>query len=221
MESGEINSHELLIFCGPYAHIGIYDSWLSDCLTANIFFPFFISKCAINLETTASGRRIKASHRSCIIISVIVSCCCRTCCCKAEKDFHTFPLPFKCPFYWGWEKTSKLNMPQNYGSTESVKVPTAPKLSFPGFILPLPMFPFFFFSTKFWKDFNELYLQPLSSLSIYICFQLPTWNQYWEVSWESLIPYITPSLLNTTFFFVIYYFNHWYHHLSTKPKVKF
>lgn len=73
LASGESNSHEFLVFCGPYAYIGINDSWLSDRLTANIFFPLLISKRAINLETTASGRRIKACHRSSVIISVIVS----------------------------------------------------------------------------------------------------------------------------------------------------
>lgn len=76
VESGEPNSHEFLIFRGPDAHVGIYDCWLPDRLTANILFPLFVSKCAINLETTASGRRVKTSHRSCVIISVIVSCCC-------------------------------------------------------------------------------------------------------------------------------------------------
>ena len=82
---GKSNSHEFLVFCGPYAHIGINDSWLSDRLTANIFFPLLISKRAINLETTASGRRIKACHRSSVIISVIVSWCCWACCCKEKK----------------------------------------------------------------------------------------------------------------------------------------
>lgn len=158
LKNGESNSHELLIFCGPYAYIGINDSWLSDRLTPNIFFPLFISKCAINLETTASGRRVKASHRSCVIISVIVSWCCWACCCKAEKDFHTFPLPPKWPFSWGWVETPKINMPQNYGSTESNKVITSPKNTL---ICPfLTLFyhcqcSHFYKYRKFWKDLKE------------------------------------------------------------------
>lgn len=146
VEGGESDSHELFIFCGPYAHIGVYDGWLSDCFTANILFPLFISKSTINLETTASGRRVKASHRSCVIISVIVSCCCWACCCKARKDFHTFlPLAPKRPFSWGWVKTLKLNMPQSYGSNRKCESPPTPKytdLSSPDFIFPLPMFSF-------------------------------------------------------------------------------
>lgn len=161
MESGEPNSHELLIFCGPYAHIGVYDSWLSDRLTANILFPLFISKRAINLETTASGRRVKASHRSCVIISVIVSWCCWACCCKAEKDFHAFPLPPKWPFSWGWMITLKLNKPQNYGSAGSIKgTPQPPNTLSCPFLLSLYhcQCSHFWQSKKFWKDLRELYV---------------------------------------------------------------
>lgn len=83
-KSGTSNSHEFLIFCGTYAYICINNSWFSDCLTTHILLPLFISKCSINLETAPSGRRVKASHRRCVIISVIISCCCWACCCKLK-----------------------------------------------------------------------------------------------------------------------------------------
>lgn len=177
LEIGESNSHEFLIFCGPYAHVGIDDSWLSNGLTANILFPLFISKCAINLETTPSGRRVKASHRSCVIISVIVSWCCWTCCCKAEEDFHTFSLPPKQSFSWSGVGTSRLNTPQKYGSTESINVTTSPQytdLSFPDFILPLSMFLFFVKYKKFWKDLKELYVtEDRRKVAVFQVFWIP------------------------------------------------
>lgn len=117
-------THKFLVFCGPYAHIGINDSWLFGPSHSEHILSLLISKCAINLETTASGRRIKACHKRChhlcdcflMLLSLLL---------QGEKD--TVPLPPKWLFSWGWVETPKLNMPQELLFYESIKVTTSPK----------------------------------------------------------------------------------------------
>lgn len=64
--------HELFVLGSPYSAVGINNSRLPNCLAPHIFFPILISKCAIDFQTAASGRGIKAGYRGSVIIFVRV-----------------------------------------------------------------------------------------------------------------------------------------------------
>lgn len=65
-------SHELLVFGGPYAAVGIDDSCLAHGLAPHILLPLLISERAVDFEAAASGRGIKAGDRGSVIIFVRV-----------------------------------------------------------------------------------------------------------------------------------------------------